>query len=164
MTVDWPNWQPTEVATLMFVVDGGNVLLMRKKRGLGKGKITAPGGRVEAGETLLQCACRELWEEMGLITDQGEWAGELKFEFTDGYRLQVHLFKTDRYRGQASESDEGIPLWTSWDAIPFEEMWADDSLWIPHLRCGQLFVGRFIFEKDRLIEGDVELLGEPASL
>ncbi len=26
-------------------------LLIRKKRGLGAGKITAPGGRIEAGET-----------------------------------------------------------------------------------------------------------------
>ncbi len=36
----WPkNWQPDLKATLMFIVQGDDVLLIRKKRGIGAGKI-----------------------------------------------------------------------------------------------------------------------------
>lgn len=155
---DWSVWQPSEVATLIFVIRDDEVFLMRKKRGLGAGMITAPGGRVEGTETLAQCACRELDEEMGLQAGQLDWAGQIKFEFTDGYRLQVHVFKTFDAVGDAVESEEGIPLWTKWDQIPYKEMWADDPLWIPHLKANQLFSGQFVFEKEQLLGGEVELL------
>ena len=49
--VDWDCWVPDERATLLFVVRGGEILLMHKKRGLGAGKINGPGGRLEPGET-----------------------------------------------------------------------------------------------------------------
>ena len=50
--IDWPNWQPEIVCTLMFVTRGDEVLLIRKKRGLGAGKINGPGGKVDPGETI----------------------------------------------------------------------------------------------------------------
>src|SRR5690348_10779969 len=37
--IDWATWQPTERANLCFVIRGGQILLIRKKRGLGAGKI-----------------------------------------------------------------------------------------------------------------------------
>jgi len=44
MEIDWTTWQPNQRATLMFIVDeaGGQVLLIRKKRGLGAGKDEWP--------------------------------------------------------------------------------------------------------------------------
>lgn len=40
------------LATLMFVIDEarGEVLLIRKKRGLGAGKINGPGGKIDPGK------------------------------------------------------------------------------------------------------------------
>ena len=67
--IDWSSWQAHDIATLMFVIRGGEVLLIRKLRGLGKGKINAPGGRQEAGETLLEAAVRETREEAELHID-----------------------------------------------------------------------------------------------
>ena len=60
--IDWRRWKPTDVATLVFVVEPERLLLIRKKRGLGAGKINGPGGRREPGETLDECAARELEE------------------------------------------------------------------------------------------------------
>jgi hypothetical protein len=56
----WQNWQPTMKASLCFVRQGGMVLMIRKKRGLGAGKINGPGGRLELGESALEAAIREL--------------------------------------------------------------------------------------------------------
>ena len=56
----------TKIATLCFVVSNGNVLLMRKKRGFGQGKIIAHGGRIENDETLRETAVLEVLEETGI--------------------------------------------------------------------------------------------------
>src|SRR5262245_12205628 len=52
------EFRPTQHATLLFVRDAERVLLIRKKRGHGAGKINGPGGRVEAGESPLDAAVR----------------------------------------------------------------------------------------------------------
>ena len=60
--IDWDGWQPQDIATLTFVFDGSEVLLIEKKRGLGAGKVNAPGGRLEPGESITECAVREVRE------------------------------------------------------------------------------------------------------
>jgi len=60
--IDWATWTPVDTATLLFVVRHTEVLLIRKKRGLGAGKINGPGGRLEKGESLAECAVRETEE------------------------------------------------------------------------------------------------------
>jgi 8-oxo-dGTP diphosphatase len=57
---DWKAWKPADVATLLFIIEGDRILLIEKKRGLGSGKVNAPGGRLEPGETAFEAAIREL--------------------------------------------------------------------------------------------------------
>ena len=79
--IDWSTWKPTEYANLCFVMRGGQILLIRKKRGLGAGKINGPGGRLEKGETALESAIRETQEELGVTPTGLEHIGELFFQF-----------------------------------------------------------------------------------
>jgi hypothetical protein len=37
--IDWTNWSPVDPATLIFIVQDEQILLIRKKQGLGAGKI-----------------------------------------------------------------------------------------------------------------------------
>lgn len=54
-------------STLVFVFNPANqILLAMKKRGFGEGKWNGAGGKVEAGETIVQAASRELREETGI--------------------------------------------------------------------------------------------------
>jgi len=53
------------VETLLYVMKGGEVLLIRKKRGLGTGYYNGVGGKVKPGETPEQAAAREMAEEVG---------------------------------------------------------------------------------------------------
>jgi len=46
---DWASYTPQDRAVLCFLRDHERVLLIRKKRGLGAGKINAPGGKSESG-------------------------------------------------------------------------------------------------------------------
>ena len=55
-SIDWARWKPEDTATLLFVIQQGRALLIRKKRGLGAGKINAPGGRLERDEAPIDAA------------------------------------------------------------------------------------------------------------
>jgi hypothetical protein len=56
--IDWTHWTSHEHATLLFVRQADRVLLIRKQRGLGAGKINGPGGRLDEGESPLHCVIR----------------------------------------------------------------------------------------------------------
>jgi 8-oxo-dGTP diphosphatase len=155
--LDWARWTRKDTATLLFVIQNGRTLLIRKKRGLGAGKINAPGGRVEPGERPIDAAIREVREELGVTALAPRERGTLAFEFVDGYRLFCHVFSSDRCEGEPVETDEAIPLWTALDAIPYEQMWADDALWLPKMLAGYRFEGRFVFDGDRLLSHELTL-------
>ena len=154
-TRDWAVWQPTERATLCFVVRGDEILLIRKKRGLGAGKINGPGGKIDPGESPAACALRETEEELHVRAREPREIGMLRFRFTDGLTLECHVFRADAWDGTPTETDEAIPLWTPVDAIPFHEMWADDIHWFHHLVASRPFRGWFSFDDDRMLDAVV---------
>lgn len=140
----------------MFVEQGGKVLLIRKKRGFGMGKINGPGGKLDPGETELDCAVRETEEELGIRALEPTKRGELWFQFVDGLAMHVAVFHTLRHEGDAVETEEAAPLWTPIRAIPFEQMWADDAHWLHRMLMGdECFVGRFLFDGDAMLTCDV---------
>ncbi|MES2505516.1 MAG: 8-oxo-dGTP diphosphatase [Verrucomicrobiota bacterium] len=159
MTPDWTHWQPGIRATLMFIVDeaGGRVLLIRKKRGLGAGKINGPGGKMDPGETSAECAIRETQEELGVTALSPVKHGELWFQFVDGLALHVDVFRATEWEGEAYETPEAVPLWTSLKELPFDEMWADDRFWLAELLIEKKhFLGRFLFDDDRMLTNEIQ--------
>ncbi|GIY25136.1 7,8-dihydro-8-oxoguanine triphosphatase [Caerostris darwini] len=118
-----------------------------KKRGFGIGKWNGFGGKIEKGETMLECAKRHLLEEAGLVAEDLEEVGRLEFEFIeDPLIMKVHVFTSTRFQGEPRESEEMRPQWFPESKVPFDEMWADDRLWIPLLLQGSKFRGCFRFQ------------------
>lgn len=161
---EWPaDWKPRERATLMFVVTGGKVLLILKKRGLGAGKVNGPGGRIDPGETPEQCAVRETQEELRVTPTGITFAGELMFQFVgdgplSGHSIHGYVYRATGCDGEPTETDEAVPMWTAVDAVPYERMWQDDVLWMPLMLRGDPFVGRFVFDGDTMRWHDVKPL------
>lgn len=155
-SIDWHGWRAVDPATLVFVLEPERVLLIRKKRGLGAGKINGPGGRLEAGETPEQCAIREVQEELCITPGPLSYHGDNLFQFLDGYSIHVHVFTTESFVGTPQETEEAIPLWTDRNAIPYEEMWEDDRLWLPLALAGQSFRGRYIFDGEAMLDWSIE--------
>ena len=56
--IDWSTWRACDPATLVFVFRGDEILLINKKTGLGKGKINAPGGKVDPADGVAESRCR----------------------------------------------------------------------------------------------------------
>ena len=155
---DWDAWTPKERAVLCFVRRGSRLLLIRKKLGLGAGKITAPGGRIEPGESAREAAVRETVEETGVRPRDPALSGELFFQFKDGLALHCTVFLSSEGVGEAVETAEALPLWTEEASIPYAEMWADDALWMPWLLGGRPFRGFFLYDGERMESGRVESL------
>jgi 8-oxo-dGTP diphosphatase len=158
---EWKTWKPSMLATLMFIIDEakGQVLLIRKKRGLGAGKINGPGGKIDLGETSEQCAIRETQEELGVTALEPLKHGELWFQFVDGLSLHVDVFIATAHEGTAIETEEAIPLWTPLTALPLDEMWADDRFWLEEMLVRRRrFIGRFTFEDDTMLSNEMEWL------
>jgi 8-oxo-dGTP diphosphatase len=155
--IDWTTWQPRQCANLCFILRHGQILLIRKKRGFGSGKINGPGGKVDRGETALEAALRETFEELGIKPIDAEQRGELYFQFRDAYSLHCAVFVAHDFEGQPRETDEAVPLRTSLDAIPYDEMWQDDRHWLPLLVQGEHFTGYFEFDGEQLLSGRVDV-------
>ena len=154
--VDWGNWEPEESSTIMFVVEGSRVLLIHKKRGLGAGKINGPGGKIEKGETPIQCAVRETNEELHINPLNIRAAGELFFQAEDMPKIHGFVFVASGFEGTPTETDEATPEWFEIDNLPFSRMWDDDRLWLGEILSGQSVKGWFTFEEEKLLDYCVE--------
>lgn len=125
--------------TLVFLIDEAKdlVLLGTKKTGFGQGRILGIGGKVEAGESILQAACREVLEEINVAVQPENLhaGGRVEFIFPEstGWHHEVHLFTCRIWQGTPGESPEIKPQWTLISEIPFEKMWDDAKYWLPKL-------------------------------
>jgi 8-oxo-dGTP diphosphatase len=139
-------------ATLCHPLIDGELLLIRKKRGLGEGKILGPGGKVETGETPQEAARREVREELRVEPTGLEKCGEFAFHFRDDTpeddSNRVYVFTADGIQGDPEETEEAIPVWYPRSDLPYDEMWVDDRVWMPHMLAGQTFSGTFVLTDD----------------
>ena len=153
---DWATWEPRERAVLCFIVCAGRVLLIHKKRGLGAGKVNAPGGKIEPGESPLAAAIRETQEEVGVTPHGLTQRGEVHFHFVDGYSVHCLAFVADDFSGEPIETAEAIPFWRAIDEIPYGEMWEDDQHWLPHMLRGECITAWFTFDNELMLTKKVD--------
>ncbi len=153
--IDWAAWDPKEKATLMFIRQEDQVLMIEKKRGFGAGYYNAAGGRLEANETWLECAVREMQEELCITPINPVHAGTLMFHFIDGHSIHGEVFVASEFDGIPTETDEAVPIWFHIDQLPYHNMWADDPIWYPKLFAGEKFTGRFTFDGKTMLDHEL---------
>jgi len=135
-------------AVIVHIISDGKILLHYKKRGHGAGKWNGVGGKIEKGETPLQCAIREAKEEMQVDVKNLEKIGEINFYNVYGEDWLVHIF-IGEIEEEPVESEESYPKWFSIKEIPYDEMWEDDRYWLP------LVINRIRFQAHFWFEGDI---------
>lgn len=85
----------SSVLLLLFVENGElNACLIKRPSHMKHhaAQIALPGGRIEKGETPLETALRETWEEIGITRDKIEILGSLSELYVQVSRFLIHPF------------------------------------------------------------------------
>jgi ADP-ribose pyrophosphatase YjhB (NUDIX family) len=148
---------PLPQRSLCFLLRADEVLLGKKKQGFGRGRWLGIGGRIEEGETIEKTAIRETLEEISVNPIDIKRVATLNFYFPyvaqpDHWNQQVCVFVTRRWEGNVQESEEIAPQWFDTSEIPFNEMWADASYWLPEILAGKLLTVSFLFDEALAVE------------
>jgi len=155
--------RPVALVALLAEQDGHPLILLgRKLRGFGKGKIVLPGGKVEPGESARAAAVREFFEETGLkVSDaQLQLAAQINFRFSalPAADMDCTAFLAHSASGNPGVSDELEPLWIRLDQLPVEQMWQDSEMWLPQLAAGQRFTATIVLAADNVTVRSIDLV------
>lgn len=155
--------KPLRKANLLFLMKDDKVLLGLKKRGFGKNRFNGVGGKPIAKETIEQCAIREAEEEIGVVIKSLEKRAVLDFYFPgvplkEDWNQQVIVFVSKEWKGSPKETEEIAPKWFKINELPFNKMWSDDPLWLPHVLVGKSVRAEFAFgENDKTQEYKIKI-------
>jgi mutator protein MutT len=144
--------------TLVFLRNNEQLLLAMKKRGLGVHKWNGVGGKVGLDEPIEEAARRECQEEIGVVPGALEKVAELSF-FIPSAKVEnfVTVYIAREWEGEPRETEEMQPQWFALTDIPYDQMWADDALWLPQVLDNEKLIARFVLGADeQIIEQQVE--------
>lgn len=155
------SWQPDLIGTLVYLLRDNpqtlepEVLLIQKQSGHGQGLINGPGGKLEPTETIYECAQRELLEEVGVRAEQLSLTARIRFVDSQGPQWLGFVFIATSFEGSPSATPEAIPGWHPIQALPWEQMWPSDQLWLPKVLAAEQVEANLLFNAGELLHGQV---------
>jgi 8-oxo-dGTP pyrophosphatase MutT (NUDIX family) len=150
--------------TLCLLIKEDKILLAMKKRGFGQGRWNGAGGKFDAekgDKTILDAAIRETEEEIGVKIKKPEQVALFHFTFPHKpeWDQDVSLFLAKDWQGEPQESEEMKPAWFAFSDIPYDNMWPDDTYWMPHILQGKKVEADFSFgEGDKLLDHKIKVI------
>ncbi|WP_200758476.1 8-oxo-dGTP diphosphatase [Effusibacillus dendaii] len=139
---------------------GDRILMLQKPR---RGWWVAPGGKVEAGESLLETVVREFREETGLTLLEPQLRGVFTIVLEENGQMMNHwmlfTFYAESFQGKLhKESEEGHLEWVAVNSLNKRPMAEGDRYFLRHvLRENSLLTGKFIYTPDyQLIDWNQE--------
>jgi 8-oxo-dGTP diphosphatase len=114
------------LATLVYCLHEGEVLLIERNKDPFAGAWVAPGGKVEHGESPAECAVRELSEETGLRARDPLLRGIItETAPRDDWQWLIFAYVVREFDGElAGDHREGTLRWwplRGWSRIPMPE-------------------------------------------
>lgn len=138
------------VANCVYI-ENDKVLMLQKPR---RGWWSAPGGKMENGESIVNAVIREFYEETALKIDSIDLVGIFTVIIMDGKNVEkewmFYNFKATKSTGTAlEENDEGILKWHNIDKVLGLPMAEGDKVFIEHaLKGNGIMIGTFTYTKE----------------
>jgi len=134
--------------SLCYVVQDGQVLLLKRERPPHVGLWSPPGGKMEHGESPQECARREIFEETGLTLGEPRLRA---ITTVIDVALPVHwllfVFRADGCTGELNTSAEGELRWIPLNAVDDYPRPEADSMVFPHvLTDGGVMQVKFMYD------------------
>jgi 8-oxo-dGTP diphosphatase len=110
-----------QVGTAMIITKGDKVLLMKRKGPHGAGTWSTPGGHLDFGETLEECAAREAKEEVGVDVVEVRFRTVTNDVFESDGKHYVTIWMEGRPIGEprmVAEREVEEIGWFAWEALP----------------------------------------------
>lgn len=115
------TFQPIGVCVVL-INDQGQVLLGKRMNSYKAGWFGIPGGRVEPGEALADCARRELTEETGVQAQEVEYLGVIKDFQNREYDFIHFIFVCRKWTGTVITAEPNkCEGWVWYDAAALPE-------------------------------------------
>lgn len=137
--------------TLVLVFDTKqNIILCMKKRWFWAGLYNWAWWKVEAWETIIAWAVRELFEETSIKASEIDldyrWVLHFYFDENKAFDQDINLFVIKDYDWDFAESEEMKPERFAIVDIPYDKMWEDDYIWLPRVIAGESVEYDFTFD------------------
>jgi mutator protein MutT len=136
--------------TVCILISGHRTLMKYANKGISSGKWNFPGGKKENGETLEECARREVLEETGLKVIGLNYHGKINFYFDErsDKNWEVHIFSSENFGQKIHAGEEGELRWYDFNDLPENQMWAGDKIWLPFVLGNKKIEGNIHYTAD----------------
>lgn len=155
-----------KLATLCYLTFDDEVLLLyrnKKQNDFHHGKFIGIGGRLEPGETPLECIQREVKEETGYSLKPKEinFRGYIYFddisrdvnsEDLPAFNWLVFMYNARVSKKNIFMNPEGELKWFKFTDIPYHQMWDGDAIFTPKiLQTNEIFEAKFLYKNDKVL-------------
>ncbi len=157
-----------KLATLAYLTFNNNEVLLlyrnKKKNDFHEGKYIGIGGRIEPGETPLECSIREIQEETSysLSVSDISFRGYIYFDEINREKnsedLPAFNWLVFIYSAAVSEKNEFINAegdlkWFPINEVPYDQMWDGDRIFTPKiLETKETIEGKFMYDGNKIKE------------
>ena len=144
-------------STLIYIVKDGKTLMMhrvKKKGDIHQDKYNGLGGKIEKGESPLECAKREVKEESNLDITNIKPIGQMMFPNFDGLGNDwlVFLYRVDEFKGElTSNCNEGNLRWIKNEEVLKLNLWEGDKIFLPYVYSGTSIDAYFEYKDKKLV-------------
>lgn len=157
--------KPLQVAVGVVKNPSGQILISLRDEALHQGGLWEfPGGKIEAGETILAALARELKEELAITVDSARPLINIVHHYPD-LSVQLHVYAVERFSGEA-ESCEGQPfVWVDPNNLTDFQFPAANRPIVSAVRLpcyyailGDAKPGSLLIQLNRLLENGITLI------
>ncbi len=149
------------LTTLCYIEKDNKYLMLhrtKKKNDMNIDKWIGIGGKLEDGETPLDCVLREAEEETGLTLINPTYRGIIHFKNDYYYDEEMYLYTCNDFTGTLKECDEGDLEWIDKEALYNLTLWEGDKIFLNLIKTpSPVFELTLNYHKDTLLSHELSI-------